>query len=98
MFKILVVEDDRDLNRTVCSYLSRNGYIAIGAFDADEAYDKMLDSTIDLIISDIMMPRVDGFELAATIRESNKTIPILFMSARYDLVAKERGFRIGVDD
>ena len=98
MFKILVVEDDRDLNRTVCSYLSRNGYIAIGAFDADEAYDKMLDSTIDLIISDIMMPRVDGFELAATIRESNKTIPILFMSARDDLVAKERGFRIGVDD
>jgi DNA-binding response OmpR family regulator len=99
MFKLLVVEDDKDLNRTVCSYLNQNGYETVGCLDAGEAYDAMYGGTMfDLIISDIMMPGVDGFEFAATIREQNQEIPILFMTARDDFTAKQRGFQAGIDD
>lgn len=99
MFKILVVEDDRDLNRTVCSYLNQNGYETEGCLNANDAYDAMYGGThFDIIISDIMMPDVDGFEFAKTIRELNQDIPIMFMTARDDFAAKQRGFRVGIDD
>ncbi len=98
MFKILVVEDDKDLNRTVCSFLNRSGYEAIGCFNANEAYDTMYGDTFDLIVSDIMMPEVDGFEFAQTVRSLNEDIPILFMTARDDFASKQKGYRIGIDD
>ena len=98
MFNILVVEDDRDLNRSVCSFLNQSGYRATGCLSAEEAYDEMYRTTFDLIVSDIMMPGIDGFELAKTVRSLNSDIPILFMSARDDLASKQRGFRIGIDD
>ncbi len=98
MFKILVVEDDRDLNRSVCSFLNQSGYEATGCLSADEAYDAMYENMFDLIISDIMMPGVDGFEFAKAVRALNEEIPILFMTARDDFAAKQRGYRIGVDD
>lgn len=99
MFRLLVVEDDRELNRTVCSYLMQNGYQATGCLSAAEAYDAMYGGTMyDLIISDIMMPGIDGFALARTVRELNQEIPILFMSARDDFASKQRGFRAGIDD
>lgn len=98
MFQVLVVEDDSDLNRTVCSYLNQNGYEAIGCLNADDAYDAMYQTTFDIIISDIMMPDIDGFEFAQTVREFNKNIPILFMTARDDMASKQRGYRIGIDD
>ena len=98
MFKILVVEEDKELNKTVCSFLNHNGYDATGCFDANEAYDAFYENIYDLIISDIMMPIVDGYEFAQNIREMNKEIPILFMTARDDIASKQRGFRIGVDD
>lgn len=98
MFKFLIVEDDRDLNKTVCSYLSRNGYEAVGCFDANEAYNEMYGNVFDLIISDIMMPKIDGFEFAETVRSLNQDIPILFMTARDDFSSKQRGYRIGIDD
>ena len=98
MFKILIVEDDRDLNRSVCSFLNNSGYEAVGCFDANEAYDAMYENVFDLIISDIMMSRTDGFEFARNVRAVNENIPILFMSAKDDIVSKQRGFRIGVDD
>ena len=98
MFQILVVEDDRDLNRTVCAYLNQNGYHAVGCLDVNDAYDAMYGGTIfDLILSDIMMQGVDGFEFAQTIREQNQDIPILFMTARDDFASKQRGFRAGID-
>ena len=81
MFKILVVEDDKDLNKTVCSFLNHSGYEAIGCLDANEAYDVLTDNIIDLIVSDVMMPGVDGFEFAENVRELNEEIPILFMTA-----------------
>lgn len=98
MFKILVVEDDKDLNKTVCSFLNHSGYEAIGCLNANDAYDVLTDNIIDLIVSDIMMPGIDGFEFATNVRELNKEIPILFMTAKDDITSKQRGFRIGVDD
>jgi len=98
MFKILVVEDDSDLNKTVCSFLNHSGYEAVGCLDANEAYDALYKDMFDIIVSDIMMPGVDGFEFVKTVRELNEEIPILFMTARDDIASKQRGFRIGVDD
>lgn len=99
MFRLLVVEDDKELNRAVCTFLGKNGYEAQGCLNANEAYDALYGGTIfDLIISDIMMPGVDGFEFAETIRQTDPNIPILFMTARDDFAAKQRGFRLGIDD
>ena len=98
MFKILVVEDDKDLNRTVCTFLNASGYQATGCLNAGDAYDAMYANMFDLIVSDIMMPDIDGFEFAKNVRALNQEIPILFMTARDDIASKQRGFRIGVDD
>jgi len=98
MIHILVVEDDPQLNKIVCSYLNNCGFTAHGSLNAEDAYDQMYNQMFDLIISDIMMPGIDGFEFAETVRRVNEAIPILFMSARDDLASKQRGFRLGIDD
>ena len=98
MFKILVVEDDRALNRSVCAFLGQNGYEAVGCLSAGEAFDAMYGTVFDLIISDIMMPEIDGFEFARTVRSLNAEIPMIFMTAKDDFASKQRGFRAGVDD
>ena len=98
MFKILVVEDDKALNRGVCAFLNRNGYEAVGCLSASGAYDAMYETVFDLIVSDIMMPDIDGFEFVQSVRTLNENIPILFMTARDDFTAKQRGYRAGVDD
>ncbi len=98
MFQILVVEDDKDLNRTVCAFLNSSGYQATGCLSANEAYDAMYGTMFDLIVSDIMMPEIDGFEFTKTVRSLNENIPILFMTARDDFASMQRGYRIGVDD
>ena len=98
MIKVLVVEDDLKLNQIVCTHLNDNGFEATGCLSAQEAYDIMYNSLFDLIVSDIMMPGIDGFEFARTVRDINKTIPILFMTARDDIASMKKGFRIGIDD
>lgn len=98
MIRILVVDDDARLTQSVCTYLNDSGYEAKGCLSAEAAYDAMYSNLYDLIISDIMMPGTDGFEFAKTVRGLNKTIPILFMSARDDLPAKKKGFDLGIDD
>ena len=98
MVTVLVVEDDEKLNKIVCASLDAHGYRSVGCLSANEAFDRMIDVKFDLIISDIMMPDIDGFKLATLVREQNKDIPILFMSARDDISAKQKGFRIGIDD
>ena len=98
MIRILVVEDDVKLNRIVCAHLVSSGYEAKGCLDVNAAYDAMYGGLFDLIISDIMMPGIDGFEFAETVREINRTIPIVFMTARDDIGSKLRGFRAGIDD
>ena len=98
MFKILVVEDDRELNKSVCTFLNRSGYETTGCLGAEEAYNAMYDNVFDLIVSDIMMPDIDGFEFVKTVRSLNEDIPVLFMTARDDFASKQRGYRVGVDD
>ena len=98
MVHILVLEDDARLNQAVCTYLNDSGFAAKGCLSADSAYEEMYNNLYQLIVSDIMLPGVDGFEFAETVRRVNKTIPILFMSARDDLPAKRRGFQLGIDD
>lgn len=98
MVHILVVEDDAKLNQIVCTYLNDSGFEAKGCLNAKDAYDEMYNNLFDLIISDIMMPEMDGFEFARTVRQVNRHIPILFMSARDDLPAKQKGFQLGIDD
>ena len=98
MIHILVVEDDEKLNQIVCTYLSDKGFVVKGCLNVNEAYQELYDNVYELIISDIMMPEIDGFEFAKTVRKVNSTIPILFISAREDLPAKEKGFELGIDD
>lgn len=98
MFQILVVEDDSDLNRTVCSFLNQSGYVATGCLRASDAYNALYQSMFDLIVSDIMMPEIDGFEFARTVRSLDENIPILFMTARDDFASKQQGYRAGIDD
>ena len=98
MVRILVLEDDANLNRMVCTFLNDSGFETTGCLHANDAYDEMYNSLYDLIISDIMLPDIDGFEFAETVRKVNKTIPILFMSAKDDLPSKKKGFQIGIDD
>lgn len=98
MIHILVVDDDVRLNQAVCTYLNDSGFAAKGCLRAKDAYEEMYNNLYDLIISDIMMPEVDGFEFAETVRKVNQHIPILFMSAKDDLSSKQKGFRLGIDD
>lgn len=98
MIHILVVDDDSKLNKIVCTWLNDCGFEAKGVLDANAAYDELYNSLYDLIISDIMMPEIDGFEFARSVREINKRIPILFMSAKDDLPSKQKGFQLGIDD
>ena len=98
MLNILVVEDDAKLNRVVCNHLNNHGYSATGCLSAQEAYDEMYQRPYALIVSDVMMPGIDGFEFAAAVRRINEDIPILFMTARDDFSAKEKGYQAGIDD
>ncbi len=98
MHKVLIVEDDAELNKSLTSYLLRHGFDAKGVLDVNEAYDAMYEMKFDIIITDIMMSPVNGFEFADAIRSSDKSVPIIFVSARDDISAKARGFQIGIDD
>lgn len=98
MINILVLEDDAKLNYIVCTFLNNHGYHPISCKNAEEAFDKFSEETVNLIISDIMMPGMDGFEFATEIRKQDKNIPILFMTARDDITSKQKGYSIGIDD
>ena len=98
MFKILLVDDDRDFSKAVIAYLGRSGYEMDYASTADEAYDKIYAQVYDLILSDIMMPGTDGFQFASQIRAINRNIPLLFISALDDISSKHKGFQLGIDD
>ena len=98
MINILVVDDDPKLNQIVCTYLNDSGFHTKGCLNANDAYQEMYNSLYELIISDIMMPEIDGFEFARTVRQVNRHVPILFMSAKDDLPSKQKGFQLGIDD
>lgn len=98
MTKILVVEDDKAINGLVCAYLRENGYQPTACFDGEEALTALEDGQFSMIISDIMMPKKDGFALAEEIRLTDKTTPILFMSAKDDKPSKLYAYKLGIDD
>ena len=98
MFNILVVEDDAELNRLFCTVLEKNGYNPIGASDGEAALDIMQSEYIDLIITDIMMPRLDGFQLTESLRQTDRTTPGLLITAKDSFGDKQRGFLSGADD
>ena len=98
MVKILVAEDDKSLNSLVHSYLVSNGYEAVSCYDGEEALSLLREQDFDMVISDIMMPKLDGFALAKEIRAADKQTPILFMTALDDMSSQQRGYKLGVDD
>lgn len=98
MFQILVAEDDRDLRELFCTVLSDSGYQAVPAEDGEAALEILDHQYIDLIISDIMMPKTDGYELTRQLREAGYTLPILMITAKGSLADKKDGFRAGTDD
>ena len=98
MVNILVLEDDAKLNQAVCTFLNDSGFNAKGCLNANDAYNEMYNNLYELIISDIMLPEIDGFEFAENVRSLNKHIPILFMSTKDDLNSKQKGFQLGIDD
>jgi len=98
MLHILIVEDDTKLNKLFCTVLSNNGFQTTAAFDGEEALDVLEREYIDLIISDIMMPVMDGYTLAESLRDAKYTIPILLITAKDSFADKARGFNLGVDD
>ena len=98
MFHILVVEDDRELRDLFCAVLSDNGYSPIPATDGKNAFDILSHTYIDLVISDIMMPHMDGFTMTKTLRDVGYTMPILMITAMESAANKREGFRLGTDD
>ena len=98
MFQILVVEDDNDLRNLFCKTLQRNSYRAFPAEDAENALQILEQERIDLMITDIMMPGMDGFDLIRRLRETNQELPILIVTAKGDIYDKHTGFQAGTDD
>lgn len=98
MIKILVAEDDRALSGLVCTYLADNGYEAVAAYDGRSALDKFAEERFDMVLTDIMMPGLDGYELTKAVREIDEKIPVLFMTALDDKPSKQYGYKLGVDD
>lgn len=98
MFKILVVEDNKNLRKLMTTYLKNNSYEVLEAEDGEMALDVIDTQHIDLIITDIMMPRLDGYELTKELREANYTMPILAVTAKESIDDKREGFLSGVDD
>lgn len=98
MFHILVVEDNADMRELFCTVLSDSGYQCIPAADGLEAMEIMDKEYIDLIVADIMMPGMDGYELTKSVREAKMDLPILMVTAKDQFDDMQKGFRAGTDD
>ena len=98
MLKILYVEDDQDLNMLTTSFLKSAGFIVTSVYNGLDGLNEMYENKYDMILTDIMMPLLDGFEFAKQVREYDQEIPIIFMSARDDKPSKQIGYKIGIDD
>ncbi len=98
MFTILVVEDDEILNKMMCAKLKQENFTTLSAFDGMEALDILSKEHIDLIICDIMMPNMNGYELTKELRNATYTLPILMVTAKDQMEDLEKGFQAGTDD
>ena len=98
MFKILVVEDDKNLRKLIVTCLEKASYTVFETRNGEEALNLMDKEYVDLIITDIMMPEMDGYELIKSLREANYNTPILIITAKEDIEDKRQGFNLGADD
>ncbi len=98
MYHIMVVEDDKELRDLFCCVLSDNGYTPFPACNGSEAFSIIENTHIDLVISDIMMPEMDGYELVDTLRKTDHTMPVLIITAKEAAEDKKRAFQAGTDD
>lgn len=98
MFTVLVVEDDRRMRSLFMATLERNGYRALGAEDGNRALEVMASEYVDLVVSDIMMPGMDGYELTRALRAERPNLPVLMVTARESFEDKQTGFLVGTDD
>ena len=98
MPNILVVEDDKALNKLICRVLERNGHAVFSACGGEEALSLLDGTYIDLVLTDIMMPGTDGYELVAAIRAADTKMPVIFITAKSGFGDKLRGFNLGADD
>lgn len=98
MFNVMVVEDDTNSRKLMCTVLEQYGYNTIPATDGVDALEMLEKKHVDLIVLDIMMPRMDGFEFTQVLRQSGCNIPILMVTAKQSPVDKRKGFIIGTDD
>ena len=96
MFNILVVEDDKNLRKLITTYLQRNKYNTYEATNGEEALNVLDQSYIDLIVSDIMMPKMDGYELIKSLREAKYDVPILIITAKSLIEYKKEGQVFGI--
>ena len=98
MARILVAEDDRNANKLICAVLRRAGHDPLPAFDGQEALDVLDETHVDLLVTDVMMPRLDGAELTRQLREAGWDLPILMLTAKQSQQDKRDGFIAGADD
>lgn len=98
MFHIMVAEDDTNTRKLMCTVLSQNGYEPVPAVDGLDALEIMDRQHIDLILLDVMMPRMDGYEFVRTLREGGCNIPVLMVTAKETSTDKIQGFKAGTDD
>ena len=98
MIRILVAEDDTAMNKLICSMLAEKGYEPLPCFDGAQAISAYENQPVDMVITDVMMPKADGYELAQEVRRQDRHIPILFMTALDDKISQQRGFRSGAGD
>ncbi len=98
MFKIIVIDDDINLNFLIAKVLTKNGYQVHQCYNAESAYDVLDKNYIDLIITDIMMPGIDGYKFTESLRKEKIDIPILMITAKEEFKDKVMGFNVGADD
>ncbi|MBE5944955.1 MAG: response regulator transcription factor [Lachnospiraceae bacterium] len=98
MFQILIAEDDSELRQLFQRVLTKNGYVVTGVSNGQEALDAVYNGYYDMIISDIMMPVMDGYEMVRNLREANNNIPVLMITAKGEYDDMRQGFLSGTDD
>ena len=98
MFQIMVVDDDRNTRRLLQAVLEADGYKVLTAENGEDALTLMDTEFVDLVVLDIMMPKMDGYEFTRTLRETNNNLPVLMVSAKELPSDKKHGFLVGTDD
>lgn len=96
--RVLVVEDERDLNNIITKYLKKNNFNVDNVFDGEEALDYLNSAEYDLVILDVMMPKINGYEVLKTMRKENNDTPVLMLTAKDGIDDKVKGLDLGADD